>query len=449
MSALLTSHLSKCTSSNFSCQKLLVQNVKFKLPANLLRSRSLHSHSILYRSTHRHELKTFSQTFINSHTRKFLKVEYLACSGISIRFNSNGTTLTDELSPDYIPPPPPIPEITDTSTSTGDVISSPDVGDIISAVGEPSFAELGLGGWGPVGIVQNCLEWLHISTGLPWWGTIAVATICVRVLLFPIVIKAQQNAAKMQNNMPQLQVMQDRMSEARQSGNTMEAAILANQIVAYMKEKDVNPLKNMIVPLAQAPVFISFFVGLRKMANFPLESMKVGGLFWFENLTIPDPYFLIPAMTSLTLLITLEIGAETGARLESMKTMRYVFRAMPFLFFPIMMKFPAAVLCYWLTSNLFTLCQVAVLRIPSVRSFFNIEKIIHLDPSKAPPKKGFIEGFKESYSNARISAEIKERKQRDLMRFKKAGSGPVVKTYATDPTKKTMPTKERVSAKNR
>jgi YidC/Oxa1 family membrane protein insertase len=42
------------------------------------------------------------------------------------------------------------------------------------------------------------------------------------MLLVPLVVKAQQNAAKMNNNLPQMQVLQMKMSEARQSGNQLE-----------------------------------------------------------------------------------------------------------------------------------------------------------------------------------------------------------------------------------
>ena len=40
------------------------------------------------------------------------------------------------------------------------------------ATGEPSFAELGLGGWSPSGLIQSMLEYMHITLGIPWWGTI-------------------------------------------------------------------------------------------------------------------------------------------------------------------------------------------------------------------------------------------------------------------------------------
>ena len=40
--------------------------------------------------------------------------------------------------------------------------------------------------------------------------------------MFPLVVKAQQNAAKMSNNMPQMQVIQQKMTDARLAGNAMQ-----------------------------------------------------------------------------------------------------------------------------------------------------------------------------------------------------------------------------------
>lgn len=64
----------------------------------------------------------------------------------------------------FIPEPPPIPEAP---------ISPPAaVNDFVSNLSEPSFAEIGLGGWSPAGWVENAMEWLHISMDMPWWGCI-------------------------------------------------------------------------------------------------------------------------------------------------------------------------------------------------------------------------------------------------------------------------------------
>lgn len=55
----------------------------------------------------------------------------------------------------------------------------------------------------------------------------------------------------MNNYLPQLQLLQLKMTEARQSGNAIEAARYSHETMVFMKEKNLNPLKNMIVPLAQ------------------------------------------------------------------------------------------------------------------------------------------------------------------------------------------------------
>ena len=54
-----------------------------------------------------------------------------------------------------------------------------------------------------------------------------------------------------------------------------------------------------------------------------------------------------------------------------------------------------AVFMYWLSSNMFSLGQVACLRIPAVRTVLKIpQRVVH-DPDKLPPREGFIKSFKQ------------------------------------------------------
>ena len=43
------------------------------------------------------------------------------------------------------------------------------------------------------------------------------------------------------------------------------------------------------------------------MANLPVESLKTGGLWWFTDLTACDPFYILPIVTSATLLLTFEV----------------------------------------------------------------------------------------------------------------------------------------------
>lgn len=338
-----------------------------------------------------------------------------------------------------IPEPPPIPEI-DISTINP-----------VNALGEPTLESLGLGGWSPIGLVQNALEYLHVSLDLPWWGAIVIGTVIVRILMFPLVVVAQRNAAKMNNYLPQLQSIQLKMTEARQCGNQLEAARYSQELMLFMNEKGLNPLKNMIVPLAQMPLFLSFFIGLRRMANLPVGSLRDGGMLWFTDLTVPDQYFALPIVTSLTLWATIELGTDS-AKLSSqnLQTMKYVLRALPVIILPFTVNFPGAILCYWVASNFISLGQVGFLRIPAVRDYFKIEQLLKHDPKNLPVKsKGFIGGLKDTWTNVKISKELEERRRYDELQFQRAGRGPVVKTYKYDPTKQLSSSPNAINAKKR
>ena len=57
------------------------------------------------------------------------------------------------------------------------------------------------------------------------------------------------------------------------------------------------------------------------MANCPVDSMKTGGLSWFSDLTVPDPYYILPLLTSVTLFIQFYLGVEYGTKISASKGM--------------------------------------------------------------------------------------------------------------------------------
>lgn len=302
--------------------------------------------------------------------------------------------------------------------------------DLISAAGgTPTLQDLGLGGWSPSGLVQISLDFLH-NTGLPWWLTIVAATIVIKSCMMPLVIQSQRNIIKLNNISPQMQEIQQRITEARKMGDKLGTAKASNELMTFMQKKGVNPFKNLMPLLVQTPIFISFFYALRGMTNLPIESMKTGGIGWFTDLTVMDPYYILPAITSITLLVAIETGAEGGMRADNMQTARYVLRAMPFVMFPFIMNFSSAILCYWCTSNAYSLISTNILKVKSIRTHFEIPERIQHDFSKLTlSKRGFWESAKDSYSNIKISKEIEDRARVDEIRFKNAAMGPIVKTY--------------------
>ncbi|MBN3290553.1 OXA1L protein, partial [Polypterus senegalus] len=176
-----------------------------------------------------------------------------------------------------------------------------------TAGAEASLVELGLGGYTPVGLIQNLLEFLHVGVGLPWWGAIVFGTVTARCLIFPLIVKGQREAIKLNNHLPEMTKISNRMNEAKRSGNKFEFSKAYSDMMLYQKKHDVNPLRGFLVPLVQAPVFISFFVALRKMAYLPVPSMQTGGTLWFTDLTMADPYYILPLAVTGTMCAIIEV----------------------------------------------------------------------------------------------------------------------------------------------
>ncbi|KAI7790712.1 mitochondrial inner membrane protein OXA1L [Triplophysa rosa] len=306
--------------------------------------------------------------------------------------------------------------------------------DVLQGVGaEASLSSLGLGSYTPVGLIQNLLEFMHVSIGLPWWGAIVAGTIIARCVVFPVIVKGQREAAKLNNVMPEMTKLTNRMNEAKQSGNKFEFSKAYTDLMMFQKKHDVNPLRGFLVPLVQAPIFISFFIALRKMAYLPVPSLQTGGLWWFPDLTASDPFYILPIAVTGTMFAIFELGAESGVDNPNLRAMKTVFRIMPFVILPMTINFPTAVFTYWMTSNVFSLGQVALLRHPAVRQKLSIPQRIAHPPSALHKNEGFIESVKNGWKNAQLAQQLEERERRIKGHLDMAAKGPLRQTFTHNP----------------
>ena len=157
------------------------------------------------------------------------------------------------------------------------------------------LASLGLGTWyTPVGQLQLALDALQASTGLPWWGIIGIATVVMRILLFPLSVKFAVNATKMAKLQPELAEIMKKIQHFASIGAKELQEKEQIKMAALYKNHNCSPLTMMALPFMQMPVFMSFFIALRKMAVAPLDSMKTGGMAWFSDLTVTDPTYTLP-----------------------------------------------------------------------------------------------------------------------------------------------------------
>jgi YidC/Oxa1 family membrane protein insertase len=165
--------------------------------------------------------------------------------------------------------------------------------------------ELGLDyGWGPTSAMEWLIEHVHVYAGTPWWASIALAAIAVRAILFKVHIDAADNAARMQAVKPITQPLTDKMLAAR--GDNIEVLKIRAEIQAINKRAGIKIWKSLL-PMVQIFTGYGTWTILRAMSHLPVPGMDTGGALWFHNLTIPDPYFILPASTAFALYWVLKV----------------------------------------------------------------------------------------------------------------------------------------------
>ncbi|KAM9251665.1 mitochondrial inner membrane protein OXA1L [Cariama cristata] len=314
--------------------------------------------------------------------------------------------------------------------------TEPAVGQTPPAVGleeEVRLEDLGLGAFTPVGLVQNFLQFLHLDVGLPWWGAIAVGTLGARLALLPLLVRGQREAARLAAHMPQLQLLSQRLAEARRGSDQFRVTRAYSELAAYQKRHDVNPLRGFLVPLVQTPLFVSFFLALQKMAAAPVPGLHRGGLAWFPDLAAPDPFYVLPLLVTASTWLVLEVGAETGVASPGAGAVRQVLRLLPLFFLPFIIHFPTAVFTYWLTSNAFSLAQTGLLRIPALRARLGVPRPSAPPADTPKPPRGLLGRLRQEWREAEATRRGEERQWRLRHHLDLAAKGPLRQTFTHNP----------------
>jgi YidC/Oxa1 family membrane protein insertase len=152
-------------------------------------------------------------------------------------------------------------------------------------------------GWGPTAMMEWTLEHVHIFAGTPWWASIALTAVLVRAVLFKPYINAAENSARMTNIAPVTKPIQRKMTAAQKLGDT-DGVLKARQELQMVYKRAGIKISRSFVPMLQVFAGYGTFVLLRAMARLPVPGLETGGMLWFYNLTIPDPFYLFPIATA-------------------------------------------------------------------------------------------------------------------------------------------------------
>lgn len=77
------------------------------------------------------------------------------------------------------------------------------------------------------------------------------------------------------------------------------------------------------------------------MAQLPVPGFDNEGFGWVTNLTLADPYYILPSLAGLGFVAVLESGGELGGGAANMSLMKPVMRVAAILSIPLTASFPA------------------------------------------------------------------------------------------------------------
>jgi YidC/Oxa1 family membrane protein insertase len=154
------------------------------------------------------------------------------------------------------------------------------------------------------------------------------------------------------------------------------------------QEHGVNPFASCLPLLLQLPVFLSLFY-LLQSSEFEDEVRSAGEESWFfvddilEKATGGDLIILLALYLGTSVIAGLIMTGRTASTQQRMLSM-----GLPILFTPIMIGFPAGLLVYWISTNVWTMGQQAVVKV-----FFppppqpTPEEVQATRPPPPPPRK--------------------------------------------------------------
>jgi YidC/Oxa1 family membrane protein insertase len=240
-------------------------------------------------------------------------------------------------------------------------------------------------------LFEEIMVFIHEHIFTSSWGMAIVGlTILVRAVLVPLTFRQLKSMQEMQRLAPQISALKEKYKEDKQRQQ--------QELMKFYQENKINPLASCLPLLLQLPVFVSLFYMLRTdlkkhicgdqlveyFNRHPAEAAKYHAGVHAANFTqLPTKFveatgcqkvypgsakfLFIPDITSkatgiaLIVLITLYVGSQLASTLIATATadanQRRLMLLLPVVFVVILYRYPAGLLVYWITTNLWTIGQ--------------------------------------------------------------------------------------------
>ncbi|OCT45828.1 putative mitochondrial export translocase Oxa1 [Cladophialophora carrionii] len=244
-------------------------------------------------------------------------------------------------------------------------------------------------GWGPTSLMQFLLEHIHITAGLSWSASIIAVVFLLRASIYPFAVTASDMTARFQEMSPMIKQIQARSREAL-NNNDRTGVLEAQMQMRELKKEGKFAFNKMFRPLLlQFPLGYGAWNLLRSCSNVPVPAFETETWLWLSNLTVGDPYYVLPIVTAAMTWVNVTTSAKTQNAQADMPGMALIRNVFPVITGVFMLFQPAAVQIYFLCNGLFTQIQVTSLQNPAWRRLLKLHPLPNQGPKTAgiPPSR--------------------------------------------------------------
>src|SRR6476646_5340525 len=209
-----------------------------------------------------------------------------------------------------------------------------------------------------IDFTEAIMKFWHDSIGFSWGMSIILLTFVIRLIILPLTFKQVKSMQEMKRIQPEIQRLKERYGDDRTR--------LQQEQMKLFQQHGVNPLSSCLPIVLQFPFFISLFYMLRHDLRMDVcgQTAKPCG-------QVPgahgESFFFIPDITDkatgavLITLLIMYVGSQLISGLITTfaadKSQQIMILVLPVIFVPVIIGFPAGLIVYWITTNVWTIGQ--------------------------------------------------------------------------------------------
>ncbi|MBI3562832.1 MAG: membrane protein insertase YidC [Gammaproteobacteria bacterium] len=181
----------------------------------------------------------------------------------------------------------------------------------------------------------------HINRLVHNWGwSIILLTILIKLVFYKLSETSYRSMANMKRVAPRMQAMKERYGD--------DKAKLQQAMMELYKTEKINPLGGCLPIVIQIPVFMGLYYVLIES----VELRQAPWIFWIEDLSLMDPYFVLPIIMGITMVIQQKLNPAPVDPLQAK-----IMMVLPLMFTVMFAVFPAGLVLYWVVNNVLSITQ--------------------------------------------------------------------------------------------